>query len=127
MMSEKEKTDFEKLVATAKTLQYYIVDYLLESCVFDKTGNITDSLSEAEWGIIDSAMETLSLVLGLQEQWKDLIDDIPMDMQKVGENYEVYSVGTKKQWVDWLVRCNKILVLRELYYSKKEATNNGVI
>ncbi len=45
----------------------------------------------------------------LRKQFIDLIDDIPIDMQKVGENYEVYSVGTKKQWIDWLVHYNKVL------------------
>lgn len=47
--------------------------------------------------------------LSLRKQFQDLIDAIPFDMMKVGRKYEVYSVGTKKQWIEWLVRYNQIL------------------
>ena len=45
----------------------------------------------------------------LRKQFKDLIDIIPLDMEKVGENYEVYSIGSKNQWVEWFLRYNQIL------------------
>jgi hypothetical protein len=56
-------------------------------------------------------MSELSLAKerSLRKQFQDLIDALPIEMQKVGRKYEVYSVGTKKQWIQWLVQYNQIL------------------
>jgi hypothetical protein len=44
-----------------------------------------------------------------RKQLSALIDSIPIDLQKVGRKYECYSIGTKKQWIEWIVKYNELL------------------
>jgi hypothetical protein len=53
-------------------------------------------------------------VIVSRNQLSDLIDSIPIDLEKVGSKYECYSIGTKKQWTEWFVRYNLILQGKEL-------------
>jgi len=90
-MTEQKIGTWEGLVATAKTSTWIHNELYY-----------TNSDPQEKW-------VSLGLVQELQEQWKGLIDSIPIDMQKVGRRYECYSVGAKKQWIDWFVRYNQIL------------------
>ena len=114
-MTRKKALSFEELQSTAKTRAQITDDECNYSCRLDNKKYPKPNREEL--------FVSLGLVQRLREQWKDLIDNIPMDMQKVRDNYEVYSVGTKKQWVDWFVRYNQVLGaegLREVLGSEKE-------
>ena len=122
-----EQLTFEKLVDTAKTLGKRAEEFdILHERAIEATLNKSETaqkLRKEAHSMVNEPLVSLGFVLQLREQWKNLVDSIPIDMQKVGRRFEVYSLGTKRQWVDWLVRYNQMTGdegLREVLGSEKE-------
>jgi len=72
----------------------------------------TEEIFSGLWLSVEAATAHLQKILAdqtvkeqaLRKQFQELFDTIPIEMEKVGRKYEVYSIGTKKAWIDWLVK-----------------------
>jgi len=98
-LEQKAKTAFEIHLEVEKAYDYHVsLDKVLRQKIPDK-----------KWVSLEDVKEFyLAKEHSLRKQFQDLIDTIPIEMEKVGRKYEVYSIGTKKQWIEWLVKYNHV-------------------
>ena len=73
------------------------------------------------YGKLASERDSLKDRLGqIREHIKNLFDTIPIEMEKVGRKYEVYSIGTKKQWIEWFIKYDDLMGLLAQNLEKPE-------
>ena len=79
----------------------------LEQELTDNAEEYADKRTELE-----DKIEKLEEMLGqIRKHIKNLFDTIPIEMEKVGRKYEVYSIGTKKQWIEWFIKYSELVGL----------------